>query len=489
MQRSLALLAMLSVPAIASAAPLEIPHQGRLVDSTGVPLEGDHNVTVSLFDVGNGGTPMWNEDITATFDNGFYAVTLGRTSSNPLKTSFTEGALYLQIAVDGGPALDRLKVGSVPFALNSEVSRSVRGGSVDATSISINGTEVISSDGTFTGTVSDTLDELSCSHSQIAKWNNSASAWECGDEVLRSISCANGQIVTWNNSAAAWQCADLTSAEDILGVIQGSPIALAAGSTVDGKGISTLTSSDVVSTVESTDLALSASTTIGGKSPLFSGDVAWDSLTGVPSGFADGTDDTVTDQQVIDVVEANRVILLDDSEAGGDFIVNGDLTVLDSGGNVLFKVDGDSGVLIAKRETPIAYSGYCSSHGRSSTWLRYCLDGTDFNTDDGSHFTVNSNGVITIQEDGYYRINLWAISNVSAYPHIQLRKNGTSFYYGHEYSGNQWVDNTANQLWPFNAGDTFEVYFYSNGGNNYNYHYGNTAGNHSRLQFEYVGPQ
>ena len=138
--------------------------------------------------------------------------------------------------------------------------------------------------------------------------------------------------------------------------------------------------------------------------------------------------------------------------------------------------------------TPVIWSGYCSSNGRAaSAWNTYCTDKTDFNTA-GSHLTVTSGGTFTVQVAGYYRVNAWAISNTSAYPHVRLVVNGTTIYYGHEYSGDRWVDNFMDVTWKLNVGDTFYVTYYNHGGNNYAYYSGNSIGAHSRLQVTYEGP-
>ena len=42
----------LVVPAIAGAVPLEISHQGRILDDTGAPLDANHSVAFTVWDVG-----------------------------------------------------------------------------------------------------------------------------------------------------------------------------------------------------------------------------------------------------------------------------------------------------------------------------------------------------------------------------------------------------------------------------------------------------
>ena len=134
------------------------------------------------------------------------------------------------------------------------------------------------------------------------------------------------------------------------------------------------------------------------------------------------------------------------------------------------------------------WSGYCSSHGRASGWNKYCTNAEDWNNLT-SEVSVNSDGTFTVNEAGYYRINLFAASNVSTYAHIRLMVNGTQRYHGYEHSHNAWTDNFMDQTWQFNEGDYFEVQIHNPGGNSYAYHSGNANGAHSRLQVHYLGAQ
>ncbi len=271
---------------------------------------------------------------------------------------------------------------------------------------------------------------------------------------------------------------------------EASPLALASGSTVGGAPISTMTSTDAIAAVEGSALTLDAGTTLGGATIATTSDITWGNLAGKPGGFADDIDDERSDAEIVSAIEAGAITLADGSQVGGALTIHGDLEVKDSSGTTVFAIDGASGAVTTSTvfQRPIAFSGYCNTHGQSAgTYLRYCLSNTEYDTS-GSHFSVASSGVITVSTPGYYRIDMWAIANVSSSPHMQLLKNGTQFQNGHEYSGNQWEDVHANLMWPFDAGDTFEVRIYSSGGSNYNYHSGNANGSHSRMQFSYVGP-
>ncbi len=137
--------------------------------------------------------------------------------------------------------------------------------------------------------------------------------------------------------------------------------------------------------------------------------------------------------------------------------------------------------------TPIIWSGGCSSHGRAAGWNIYCNNCVDFNTA-AAYISADGNGTFTFLKSGYYRINFWCISNMLGYTNIQFVKNGSYFIYTMNYLNNQWIDNIADQIWPFNAGDSLQIEVYNSGGNNYAYHSWSSSGAHSRVQISYEGP-
>ena len=186
----------LSTSALAADVPLELTHQGRMLDSTGVTLEGLHDVTVTLYDASAGGTVVFEETFPGMlFTEGVYGLTLGGDSSNPLSVeTFDASGIWVGIAVDGGTELaPRPKLNAVPYAVRAATATSVSGGAVDATEISVGGSTVIASDGSIqwsslagTPETLGQLADLSCSDGQTATW--SGTAWGCGDLQAHSHS-------------------------------------------------------------------------------------------------------------------------------------------------------------------------------------------------------------------------------------------------------------------------------------------------------------
>ncbi len=111
------LLAALIAPS-ASAVPTSLTHQGRMFDALGAPLDGSHDVDILLYDTPAGGTAIWSEAQTTTFEQGYYTLVLGSNPSNALDIATIDvSELYLTTAIDSGPESDRMAVHSVPYAM------------------------------------------------------------------------------------------------------------------------------------------------------------------------------------------------------------------------------------------------------------------------------------------------------------------------------------------------------------------------------------
>lgn len=165
------ILALAFAPA-ALAVPLSMGHQGHIDDSTGTPLEGNHSLTVTLYDAASGGTDLWSDTFTTNLDNGFYSLTLGSGVALSADTLAAD-EVYVALSVDGGPELPRLSLTSVPFAIHAGsadtathaasadkatsadtatsavTATNLSGGTVDASSISVNGSPIVGSDGSL----------------------------------------------------------------------------------------------------------------------------------------------------------------------------------------------------------------------------------------------------------------------------------------------------------------------------------------------------
>jgi len=175
--------------------PTEIHHQGRLFEA-GVPLDGTHDLKTILWDASASGVNQWEETNSVEFDNGYFAITLGQTV--PVTSAIVgDGGLWLELTVDAGAAIpDRIEMTSVPYALNANQADSLAAGAtVDFTSVTVNGSTVIGTDGkiawtSITGGPTDTLGLLTCGSGDTLQFVGSA--WAC------SIGSDGGGVVLPN---------------------------------------------------------------------------------------------------------------------------------------------------------------------------------------------------------------------------------------------------------------------------------------------------
>ena len=330
-------LTALSMPLAAEAVPLQIAHQGELSDADG-PITDSVSLTFKLFDTATGGTESWSETRTVDVVAGHYAVLLGgATQSNPIEdVLLQEPALFLEITFEAeAPLLPRQPVGSTPYAIHAYTAENVVGGTVDAASLSVNGTAVVNGTGQWVGPAgsidwtavtgapadADTLAGLACADGSVAKYVTNTGQWTCASDVVLSAAEVLGYLAGATvdfGTGSSMAGVDLATVDDIdWSVLGGVPAGFADdvdddalgglscgdGSVVrwsSGSGLwecqadLVLTSTQVRSMVEGAQINLAAGSQIGGAAIAATSDLTWTSLGGVPSGFADDVDnDTV----------------------------------------------------------------------------------------------------------------------------------------------------------------------------------------------------
>ncbi|MFT6143166.1 MAG: hypothetical protein ACJAZO_000511 [Myxococcota bacterium] len=105
---------MLTNPA--TAVPLELTHQGRVLNATGVPLNGASAMTVGVYAASTGGSALWTETFSSVdIDDGRYHLQLTALES----ADFDGSTRYLEVAVDGIIQLPRTPILSVPYAIRA----------------------------------------------------------------------------------------------------------------------------------------------------------------------------------------------------------------------------------------------------------------------------------------------------------------------------------------------------------------------------------
>ena len=254
-------------PSTAAAVPAQLTTQGRILDADALPMVDTHGVSFRLMDSETGGDTLWEETQSVSFTNGFYTVMLGADEEgNPLEDSvLDQWPLYLEVQLEGAPAMvPRMAVGSVPFARQAGMAAELApGASIDAGSISVDGTEVVAADGTWAGATPDVdWSDLTGIPPGFADASDA--------DTLDTLVCSDGQWAVWDTAAAAWTC--------------------------DGFSDTTLSDPDVVRAVGTAAVDLYTGSTMDGYTLLHTeSNLDWDHLVGVPSGLDDGDDDTLGD--------------------------------------------------------------------------------------------------------------------------------------------------------------------------------------------------
>lgn len=114
--RPLFLAAGLLFTSVAAAAPFDLSHTARVLDSTGAPLDGAHDITLTLY---ASGSSVWSQTYNQVdVEAGYYSVVLGGVDS-----AWFAGPVQLGVSLDGAPELTpRQTLGSVPHAMSAEVA-------------------------------------------------------------------------------------------------------------------------------------------------------------------------------------------------------------------------------------------------------------------------------------------------------------------------------------------------------------------------------
>ena len=177
---------LLLSPSTSLAVPQLLTHQGRVTLADNEPLTGSEDIQFSLYTAATGGSAIWSETLTITFDDGFYSVALGADSNNPIVDELDGGNHYLGIQIAGSNEfVPRHPITSVPYAIKagSAVSADSVTGPVNAQDgLQVNNTEVIDSDGTWVGTISTNSFETYLSDNNYLSGN-------CTDDYL--IKCTD----------------------------------------------------------------------------------------------------------------------------------------------------------------------------------------------------------------------------------------------------------------------------------------------------------
>src|SRR5512142_627520 len=89
---------MLWAGAAFADVPQLLTQQARLLDSSGVPAQGNQTIVFTFYGSPTGSTALWTETHTVTLDDGYFVAALGELTPFP-STLFDGSPLYLGIKV------------------------------------------------------------------------------------------------------------------------------------------------------------------------------------------------------------------------------------------------------------------------------------------------------------------------------------------------------------------------------------------------------
>jgi hypothetical protein len=124
-------LAVVSYSDVAEAGSLRFTQQGRLLNATGSPLDGTHDLVVAVHTAATGGSVVWSKTFSATpFADGFFSVTLtgNDDTARPIEGALASASRFLSLSV-GGQELGPRQ----PMAMVPEAGRAHGAAIVDAT--------------------------------------------------------------------------------------------------------------------------------------------------------------------------------------------------------------------------------------------------------------------------------------------------------------------------------------------------------------------
>lgn len=114
--------AMYALAVVSTAAPAQVPsemgYQGTLADAAGSPVaDANYTLTFRLYDVEQGGVPLWTESHLVPVAGGVFSVVLGSVA--PLSLSF-DRPYWLGVTIDGGSELmPRRRLSASAYSLSA----------------------------------------------------------------------------------------------------------------------------------------------------------------------------------------------------------------------------------------------------------------------------------------------------------------------------------------------------------------------------------
>ena len=179
---------------VMAKVPYLLPVQGVLSDpDTGNIVKGSVEITFSIYASELSDTPLWSEtydgDNKIDLDNGAFTVYLGNINALDPGIIINIGELWLGVSVEDDDEMPRIRLASVPFALEAEVCKQV--GTLTADDINSNFIPVSSPVSHITST-------------NISNWTK---AYEWGDHSGKYLSATSDAAAVTSTEITNWNTA------------------------------------------------------------------------------------------------------------------------------------------------------------------------------------------------------------------------------------------------------------------------------------------
>ena len=178
MNRLLAALAALALSSAALAAPPALPVTGILADASGVLVDGDIDVTFTLYDDAGGTNALWTSSRTITATDGHFTAYLGSDVPLELEWFRDNPKMYLGVQVGTDPEMAPFELATSAYAAYAEYAGDA--GTLDGSTLSeitdqiplTSDIEAVAQDVCF-----DTVEELRAELDSIYEGAGSATSW------------------------------------------------------------------------------------------------------------------------------------------------------------------------------------------------------------------------------------------------------------------------------------------------------------------------
>lgn len=101
---------------VRAQAPRLVPVQGLLTDGQGNPVDGPVEVRFAIYPAQSGGNPLWEETQSVEVEQGIFAAYLGTGNPVDLALFRDHSDLWLGIRVASDSEMNRIHLGTTPFA-------------------------------------------------------------------------------------------------------------------------------------------------------------------------------------------------------------------------------------------------------------------------------------------------------------------------------------------------------------------------------------